>query len=168
MDTKIDGFVSWTHLWAGEAVYHQAPVQFVYISSKQALDPGVAVPGYVISNWAVLQLPKVLKVNLGRAAGMASSLCLALPFVRTGMTEAYADNEKVFGRWQPRMLEPFEAAQAVTQLLTRPAEELNLGNYELLVGGSAEETRLSWSQVKLEVNENTLGWSEEEPLICPA
>jgi NAD(P)-dependent dehydrogenase (short-subunit alcohol dehydrogenase family) len=25
MDTKIYGFVSWTHLWAGEAVYHKRP-----------------------------------------------------------------------------------------------------------------------------------------------
>ena len=126
------------------------------------------MPGYVVANWAVLQLPEVLKVNLGRSSDMVSACCLMLPFVRTDMTKEYADNPKVFGRWQPRMLEPFEAAQAVTQLLTRPAEELNLGNYELLVGGSAEETRLSWSQVKLEVDENTLAWSEEDPLICPA
>ena len=68
VDTKVDGFLAMTHLWAGEAVYHEEPVQLVYISSRQAIDPGVSVPGYAISNWAVLQLPKVLSVNLGRSA----------------------------------------------------------------------------------------------------
>ena len=65
LDTKIDGFVSWTHMWAGEAVYHNQPLQFVYVSSMQAIEPGIAVPGYVIANWAVLRLPEVLRVNLG-------------------------------------------------------------------------------------------------------
>src|SRR5690348_11418134 len=67
LDTKIDGFLAMTHLWAGEAVYHDEPVQLVYISSRQAIDPGVSVPGYAISNWAVLQLPKMVSVNLGRS-----------------------------------------------------------------------------------------------------
>ena len=106
--------------------------------------------------------------NLGRAAGMVSACSLMLPFVRTGMTEEYADNPKVFGRWQPRMLEPFEAANAVTQLLTRSADELNLGNFELLVEGSAEETALSWKQVKLEVDEQKLDWSSAAPLVYRA
>lgn len=153
MDTKIDGFVYLTHLWAGEAVYHKQPVQFVYISSMQSLEPGVAVPGYVVANWAVLRLPEVLKVNLGRSSDMASACCLMLPFIRTGMTEEYADNPKVFGRWQPRMLEPYEAAGAVTQLLSRPREELDLGNFKLGVGGSAEQIALNWSRVSLEVHE---------------
>ena len=65
-----------------------------------------------------------------------------LPFVRTSMTQAHADNPKVFGRWQPHMLEPYEAARAITQLLNRPPGELNLGNYELLVEATAEETRI--------------------------
>jgi hypothetical protein len=41
MDTKIQGFVSWTHLWAGEAVYHKTPLQLVYVSSMQAIEPGI-------------------------------------------------------------------------------------------------------------------------------
>ena len=166
LDTKIDGFVAMTHLWAGEAVYHKQPLQLVYISSMQAIEPGIAVPGYVVANWAVLRLPEVLRVNLGRSAEMASACCLMLPFIRTGMTQEYADNPKVFGRWQPRMLEPYEAAHSITQLLARPAEELNLGNYKLNVGGTAESAELAWSQVKLEVDEQTLGWSSDNPLVC--
>jgi len=165
MDTKIDGFVYMTHLWAGEAVYHNSPVQFIYISSMQSIEPGIAVPGYVVANWAVLRLPEVLKTNLGKAANMASACCLMLPFVRTGMTEEYADNAKVFGRWQPRMLEPFEAAHAVTQLLSRPAEELNLGNFKLAVEGTVERVSLKWSQIKLEVNDEALGWSDANPVV---
>jgi len=156
MDTKIDGFVYMTHLWAGEAVYHNQPVQFVYISSMQSLEPGVAVPGYVVANWAVLRLPQVLRVNLGRSSDMASACCLMLPFIRTGMTEEYADNPKVFGRWQPRMLEPFEAAHAVTQLLGRPRETLDLGNFKLGVSGTPEEIALNWTRISLEVHETSL------------
>jgi len=167
MNTKIDGFVAMTHLWAGEAVYHNQPLQLMYISSMQAIEPGIAVPGYVVANWAVLKLPEVLKVNLGKASNMVSAACLMLPFVRTGMTEEYADNPKVFGRWQPRMLEPFEAAGSVAQLLSRPADELNLGNYKLHVAGSAEETKLYWSQVRLEVKDDALPWSEAAPLVYP-
>jgi NAD(P)-dependent dehydrogenase (short-subunit alcohol dehydrogenase family) len=164
LNTKIDGFVGMTHLWAAEAVYYKHSTQFLYISSRQAIDPGVAVPGYVIANWAVLQLPKVLQVNLGRSASMASATCLMLPFVRTGMTEEYANNPKVFGRWQPRMLEPFEAARAVARLLDQPAEQTNLGNYELLVEGSAQAANMRWSGVQLEVKEHDLPWSTAESL----
>ncbi|ETW94601.1 MAG: hypothetical protein ETSY1_34150 [Candidatus Entotheonella factor] len=127
LDTKIDGFLATTHLWAGEAVYHQEPLQLIYISSRQAIDPGVSVPGYVISNWAILQLPRVLAVNLGRHAPLVTASSLLLPFIRTGMTDEYAENPKVFGRWQPRMLETHEAAKALLQLLSRPPEELNQG-----------------------------------------
>ena len=87
-----------THLWASEAVYHKQPLQFIYISSIQAIEPGVSVPGYVVANWVVLKLPDVLKINLGRSAEMVNASCLMLPFVHTGMTEASADNPKVFGR----------------------------------------------------------------------
>lgn len=153
LNTKIDGFVAMTHLWAGEAVYHKQPLQFIYISSMQAIEPGVSVPGYVVANWAVLKLPEVLKVNLGRSAEMVNASCLMLPFVRTGMTEAYADNPKVFGRWQPRMLEPFEAAQGVTQLLGRKPDDLDLGNYKLGVGGTAEDIEMKWTQIRIDVNE---------------
>jgi NAD(P)-dependent dehydrogenase (short-subunit alcohol dehydrogenase family) len=165
IDTKVDGFLAMSHLWAGEAVYRKQPLDLIYISSRQAIEPGIAVPGYVIANWAVLQLPKVLNVNLGRSAELVNACCLMLPFVRTGMTEAYADNPKVFGRWQPRMLEPFEAAQAVTQLLTRDGAERDLGNFELLVGGTAEQTELTWSSVELQVNETPLDWSTKNPIV---
>ncbi len=164
MNTKIDGFVAMTHLWAGEAVYHRQPVQFVYISSMQAIEPGVAVPGYVVANWAVLRLPEVLRVNLGKSADMISASCVMLPFIRTGMTQEYADNPKVFGRWQPRMLEPWEAARGVSQLLARPAAELNLNNYKLGVEGTGDAIVLSWTQVKLEVHDDPLAWSAAAPL----
>lgn len=153
LDTKIHGFVAMTHLWAAEAIYHDRPLQILYISSRQATDPGVAVPGYVIANWAVLQLPRVLKVNLGRDAGMVRAACLLLPFVRTGMTQDYVDNPKVFGRWQPRMLEPHEAARAVAELLARPEGDLDLGNFELLVEGAAADAALRWRSVDLELRE---------------
>jgi NAD(P)-dependent dehydrogenase (short-subunit alcohol dehydrogenase family) len=158
MNTKIDGFTAMTHLWAGEAVYHRSPLQLIYISSMQAIEPGVAVPGYVVANWAVLKLPEVLKVNLGKASDMVSAASIMLPFIRTGMTEEYATNPKVFGRWQPRMLEPFEAARSVTQLLGRSHEELNLGNFKLGVGGSAEALELKWSRVSIDVNESAVDW----------
>lgn len=154
LNTKIDGAVAMTHLWAGEAVYHAQPLQIIYISSMQAIEPGVAVPGYVVANWAVLKLPEVLKVNLGRSSDMVNSCCLMLPFVRTGMTEKYADNPKVFGRWQPRMLEPYEAAHGVTQLLGRDARSLDLGNYKLGVDGTAQEIKLKWTQIELAVQES--------------
>ena len=119
LNTKIHGFGAMTHLWAGEAVYHKQPLQFFYISSMQDIEPGVSVPGYVVANWAVLKLPEVLKVNLGRFAEMVNACCLMLPFVHTGMTEVNADNPKVFSRWQTHMLEPFEPAHGVAQLLGR-------------------------------------------------
>src|SRR4029077_19371380 len=106
------------------------------------LDPGVSVPGYSIANFAVLSLPEVLRVNLGKSAGLVSAFCLCYPFIRTGMTDEYAENPKVFGRWQPRMLEPFEAAESLLTLLSRPAEETSGGTYELLVGGTPEAVEI--------------------------
>lgn len=153
LNTKIDGFVAMTHLWAAEAVYHKTPVQFVYVSSKQALEPGVSVPGYAIANWAVLQLPQVLRVNLGRVADMASAYCLLLPFIKTSMTQEYSDNEKVFGRWQPRMLETYEAAAAITQLMSQSAETLDQGLFELNVSGTSEKTELEWAHRVIEARE---------------
>lgn len=164
LDTKIDGFLAMTHLWAGEAVYHQEQLQLVYISSRQAIDPGVSVPGYVISNWGVLQLPRVLAVNLGANAKFVSASCVLLPFVRTGMTGEYADNPRVFGRWQPRMLETHEAAKASMQLLARPPAELNSGLFELLVEGTPEQLRVSWKRVELNLREDALDWSEASAL----
>ena len=150
LDTKIDGFLAMTHLWAGEAVYHNQPARIVYISSRQALDPGVSVPGYVLSNFAVLALPEVLRINLGKSAGLVSAFSVCYPFIRTGMTDEYADNPKVFGRWQPRMLEPFEAAESLLTLLCEPAEQTAGGIYELLVGGTPEAVEISWQRVRLE------------------
>ena len=63
------------------------------------------------------------------------------------------------------MLEPFEAAHSVTQLLSRPADELDLGNFKLAVGGTTESLELSWSQVELEVRDQPLAWSADAPLI---
>ncbi len=170
LDTKIDGFLAMTHLWAGEAVYHEEPLRLVYISSRQAIDPGLSVPGYAISNWAVLQLPKVLAVNLGRSSGLVSSLSVLYPFVRTGMTDSYADNPKVFGRWQSRMLETHEAAEAFLQLLARPTEDTDQGAFELLVqnedgvDGTDAPVTISWHQVHLDVREEPLAWSAAAPL----
>ena len=164
LDTKIDGFLATTHLWAGEAVYHEEPLQLIYVSSRQAIDPGAAVPGYAISNWAVLQLPKVLAINLGRSANLITASSILLPFVRTSMTDEYATNPKVFGRWQPRMLETSEAAAAFMQLLARPNSELDQGMFELFVEGPAEEVRVTWKKVSLELREEALQWSETEAL----
>ena len=158
MNTKIDGFLSWTHLWAGEAIYHKSPLQLVYVSSSQAIDPGVAVPGYVIANWAVLRLPDVLRVNLGRSADMVSACSVMFPFIRTSMTEEYSENEKVFGRWQSRMLETHEAAFAVAQLLSRPADELDLGCFRLNVNGEPDSISTEWSRVRISTNEEPLNW----------
>jgi NAD(P)-dependent dehydrogenase (short-subunit alcohol dehydrogenase family) len=158
LDTKIDGFLASTHLWAGEAVYHKEPLQLVYVSSRQAIDPGVSVPGYAISNWAVLQLPKVLGVNLGPNAKLVTAFCILLPFVRTGMTDEYADNPKVFGRWQPRMLETHEAARAFMQLLACPPSELDQGMFEVLVEGNADQIEVSWKAVHLDVREMPMKW----------
>ncbi len=49
------------------------------------------------------------------------------------MTGEYAENPKVFGRWQPRMLETDEAAEAFLQLLARSADDTNGKLYELTV-----------------------------------
>jgi NAD(P)-dependent dehydrogenase (short-subunit alcohol dehydrogenase family) len=168
LDTKVDGFLASTHLWAGEAVYHGEALQLVYVSSRQAIDPGQSVPGYAISNWAVLQLPKVLSVNLGKASGAVSAFSVLYPFVRTGMTDTYADNPKVFGRWQPRMLETHEAAEAFLQLLARPATETHEGMFELVVepvgDGVDGPVEISWNQVRLDVAEVPLDWSRSDPL----
>jgi NAD(P)-dependent dehydrogenase (short-subunit alcohol dehydrogenase family) len=164
LDTKIDGFLAMTHLWAGEAVYHNEPLQLVYVSSRQAIDPGPTVPGYAISNWAVLQLPKVLEVNLGKSSGLVSAFSVLYPFVRTGMTGEYAENPKVFGRWQPRMLETHEAAEAFMSLLARPAAETAGGMFEVKVESSDPGVRVIWEQVRLNVTEDRLPWSESAPL----
>ncbi|MDH3301311.1 MAG: SDR family oxidoreductase [Acidimicrobiia bacterium] len=166
LDTKIDGFLGSTHLWAGEAVYHEEPLRIVYVSSRQAIDPGPAVPGYAISNWAVLMLPRVLEVNLGRSAEFVSACSVMFPFVRTDMTDEYASNERVFGRWQPRMLETHECAEAFAQLMSRSNDEIDKGMFELLVddGDSEGEIVVTWRQVNFNIDEADLDWSSGSPL----
>ncbi len=164
LDTKIDGFLAMTHLWAGEAVYSNEPLRLVYISSRQAIDPGVSVPGYAISNWAVLQLPKVLAVNLGKNAGLVSAYSVLYPFVRTGMTGEYAENPRVFGRWQPRMLETHEAAEAFMQLLSRRADETDGGMFEVTVEPAESGVSVMWKRVRIDVEADSLTWSEADPL----
>ncbi len=174
LDTKVDGFMATTHLWAGEAVYHSEPVQIVYVSSRQAIDPGPAVPGYALSNWAVLQLPKVLKVNLGPSSEFVSCFSLLLPFVRTGMTNEYVDNERVFGRWQKRMLEPCEMAKAFMVLLGRPVDETDGAMFELMVDSPGDESadgsdtdpsiEVTWQKVDFDFDETKLDWSAKNPL----
>ena len=163
LNTKVDGFIAMTHLWAGEAVYANEPMQIVYISSRQSIDPGASVPGYSIANWAVLQLPKVLAVNLGKAASLISAFSVLYPFVRTGMTGEYAENPKVFGRWQPRMLETNEAAQAFLQVLAQPAEVVNGGMFEVLVdpaeGQPEGAVKVSWREVKMNIAEDEVAWA---------
>lgn len=164
LDTKIDGLIASTHLWAGEAVYHEESLRLIYVSSRHAIDPGASVPGYAISNWAVLQLPEVLTVNFGRNAKFVTTASILLPFIRTSMTGAYSENPKVFGRWQPRMLETHEAAEAFMQLLARTKDEIDQGMFELLVGGSVEEIGVTWQKVHLDLREEPLDWSETSPL----
>jgi NAD(P)-dependent dehydrogenase (short-subunit alcohol dehydrogenase family) len=167
LDTKIDGFLASTHLWAGEAVYHREPIQFVYVSSRQAIDPGPAIPGYAISNWAVLQLPKVLKVNLGKDADLVRCFSLMFPFIRTGMTDRFANNDKVFGRWQPRMLETSEMAEAFMALLNRPGSETDNGMFELMVDSVEDNSQaidVTWNQVKFNLAEEPIAWSADKPL----
>jgi NAD(P)-dependent dehydrogenase (short-subunit alcohol dehydrogenase family) len=171
LDTKIDGFLATTHLWAGEAIYHDQDIQFVYVSSRQAIDPGPAVPGYAIANWAVLQLPAVLRANLGKASARVSCLSVLFPFIRTGMTHEYTENDKVWGRWQPRMLETHECAEAFAQLVSRPRSETDQGAFELLVdpvdtGDPANGAiRVTWKQVRIDIAEVGLPWSEDEPRL---
>jgi NAD(P)-dependent dehydrogenase (short-subunit alcohol dehydrogenase family) len=163
IDTKIDGFLAMTHLWSGEAVYANDPLQLVYISSRQAIDPGMSVPGYSIANWAVLQLPKVLQVNLGRSAELVSAFSVLYPFVRTGMTGEYAENPRVFGRWQPRMLETHEAAEAFLQVLAQDPQSTNGGMYECMVEGEegAGEVTVRWQEVKLSAEETPVSFGNE-------
>jgi hypothetical protein len=135
------------------------------------VDPGAGVPGYVLANFAVISLPKILRVNLGKRADLVTAFSVAYPFVRTGMTEAYAANPKVFGRWQPRMLETHEAAAALVQLLGRSPQDLNDRIFQLNVGAAAEaekkEVRATWSEIELRPVEAKLSWSEDNPLKLP-
>jgi hypothetical protein len=61
-----------------------------------------------------------------------------------------------FGRWQPRMLEPYEAAESFLDLLARPAEQTAGGIYELLVDGTPQALDISWRRVRLEAQPQDL------------
>jgi 3-oxoacyl-[acyl-carrier protein] reductase len=165
INTKMDGFLYMTHLWAGEALHYGEPLQIMYVSSRQAVDPGAGVPGYVLANFGVLSLPRIVRTNLGRKSDLVTAFSVALPFVRTGMTDAYADNEKVFGRWQPRMLETHEAAQCLLQLLNQPAQALDDTVLQLNVTGEADAIRTTWSEVELKPVSVSVPWSEEDALV---
>jgi 3-oxoacyl-[acyl-carrier protein] reductase len=171
VDTKVDGFLAMTHLWAGEAIYFEEPLQILYVSSRQAIDPGPGVPGYVLANFAVLALPRILRVNLGKRADLVHAASVCYPFVRTGMTEAHAENPQVFGRWQPRMLEPHEAAAALLQLLGRPGEDLNDRIFQLNAAAEPDDpegaVRLTWSEIAVRPEEIPLPWSQEDPMVIP-
>lgn len=163
INTKLDGFLSMTHLWVGEAHHAGEPIDVVFVSSRQATDPGAGVPGYVLANFGVLALPTILAKNLGKRAEIATSFSIALPFVRTGMTEAYADKPKVFGRWQPRMLEPHEAARALTRLLARSRTDLDGRTFQLDVTEAEDErVRVGWSEVALEPKVTAPSWTDED------
>lgn len=168
IDTKLDGFMSMTHLFASEALHAGGELTIVYISSRQAHDPGPGVAGYCAANWAVLALPRILRVNLGKHASKITAFSVGYPFVRTTMTEDYVDNSRVFGRWQPRMLEPEEASAALFQLLGRPREELAERFFQLEVSPSPEQgdggVALSWSEVRLDPVVAPLAWSQESAL----
>jgi len=168
INSKLDGFLYMTHLWAGEAIHFNETLQIVYVSSRQAIDPGAGVPGYMLANFGVLALPRILRTNLGRRAGLVRAFSVVYPFVRTGMTEAYAESPKIYGRWQPRMLETHEAAQALLQLLSRPGEELDDRIFQLnvtsgpAIGGPT--VHLTWSEIELRPVEAKLPWSADQPL----
>jgi NAD(P)-dependent dehydrogenase (short-subunit alcohol dehydrogenase family) len=146
VETKILGFLNMTHLWAAEALYFSEPLTLVYISSRQAVDPGPGVPGYVLANFGVTALPRVLRTNLGRKADLVKAFSVAYPFVHTGMTDALVDNEKVWGRWQPRMLEGHEAADALMTLLARDNADLDNNVWQLDVAGTPDKIDMSWSE----------------------
>lgn len=169
IDTKLDGSLAMTHLWASEALYAKEPLRIIYVSSRQAVDPGAGVPGYCAANWALLSLPQILRVNLGRNADQVTAFSVGYPFVVTSMTKAYQDNAKVFGRWQPRMLSPAEAAKAFMALLARPNEELAERFFQVEVdpheGGAERDVEITWSEVAINVETRPVAWSKDDPIV---
>jgi hypothetical protein len=105
----------------------------------------------------------VLQVNLGRSAELVSAFSVLYPFVRTGMTGEYAENPKVFGRWQPRMLETFEAAESLLEVIAQPAQSTNGAMYECMVEGQegAGEVKVRWQEVKLAAEETPVNFGAE-------
>ena len=101
-----------------------------------------------------------------QAAGAVTAFSVGYPFVKTGMTEAYADNPKVFGRWQPRMLEPWEASSSLAALLCRSNEELAGKFFQVNVHGEQgdSEVAVTWSEIAMRHEEQTLSWSTDAPL----
>lgn len=176
LGTKLSGFLTLTHLWAGEAQHFNQKIQMVYVSSRQAIDPGPGVPGYVLANFGVLWLPQVLEANLGSGSHLASAFSVLLPFVKTQMTAPYAERPEFWERWQPRLLETHEAAEALLRLLSQPRKreeliyQLNMEHPEQDEDlGGAESgpgpIRLTWSSVRLNPLVLTLPWSELSPIL---
>jgi hypothetical protein len=62
------------------------------------------------------------------------------------------------------MLETYEAAEALLQLLARSGDELDQGMFELRVEGSTEQVRVTWKRVHLDLREEPLEWSESHAL----
>ena len=167
LGTKIDGFLATTHLWAGEAVYANEPLRIVYVSSRQAIDPGPSVPGYAVSNWAVLQLPDVLAVNLGKAASLVSAT----------LDPAAVRAHRHDRRATPRTPRCSAAGSRACSRPTRPprrscsccssrAEVTDRGMFELMVEAARrrEGVDVTWKQVHLDLREEPLGWSADTPL----
>ena len=75
------------------------------------------------------------------------------------MTDEYATDPRVFGRWQPRMLETDEAAKAFMRLLSRPPAELDQGMFALMVKGTADDVDVLWKKVTVDQREEALDWS---------
>jgi len=166
LDTKLHGFISMSHLWAGEAQHFSQPLQMVYLSSRQAIDPGPGVPGYVIANFGTLWLPLVLQANLGSGAGLARAFSAALPFIKTKMTAGYADKPQFWQRWQPRLVETYEAAHCLLALLANNPEkliyQLNVMHHE---DDDEDALRATWSEVRLQPLERHIPWSEQSPTV---
>tara|TARA_B110000495_G_C22749386_1_gene439131 strand:- start:416 stop:673 length:258 start_codon:yes stop_codon:yes gene_type:complete len=83
------------------------------------------------------------------------------------MTDGFANNDKVFGRWQPRMLETSEMAEAFMALLNRPGSETDNGMFELMVDSVEDNSQaidVTWNQVKFNLAEEPITWSADKPL----
>ena len=104
----------------------------------------------VLCAGAVCVLPLGASAQNGPVSAQECCLSVLLPFVRTGMTSEYVENPKVYGRWQPRMLEPHEAARALLELLVTDPATTDEGMFELLVEGTADQVAVRWARVRLD------------------
>ena len=85
LDTKIDGFLATTHLWAGEAVYHREPLQLVTSFGQGGHVPGtfygphnVAVDSkgniYTTETWGGKRVQKFVYKGVGPSPGPTMSV----------------------------------------------------------------------------------------------